>query len=97
MKVIDKRTKNTSEHYDFGDVLKCWDDDPDDYTLYRISNYHKYTMASDSYIAAVMHNYDDNEAGVWPSSFDKAESLIESLKEYYKHVEKVNTYIVITD
>ena len=54
-------------------------------------------MASDSYIAAVMHNHDDNEAGVWPSSFDKAESLIESLKEYYKHVEKVNAYIVITD
>lgn len=29
MKVIDKRTKKTNEDYKYGDILMCWDDDPE--------------------------------------------------------------------
>ena len=40
MKVIDKRTKKTNEDYKYGDILMCWDNDPDEYDLFRISTFY---------------------------------------------------------
>lgn len=37
MKVIDKRTKKNNENYKYGDILMCWEDNPDEYDLLRIS------------------------------------------------------------
>lgn len=97
MKVIDKRTKKNNENYKYGDILMCWRNNQDDYDLYRISNYREKIMANDKYIAVLIHDSNSNEATNWPGSFDIPELLIQNLRKYYNHVEKVNAYIVITD
>ena len=97
MKVIDKRTKNTSEHYAYGDILKCWNYDPDEYKLYRISNHTESPFDENCYIAALMYDSNGDEGIQWPGHYDSAELLVEDLRKLYHHVEKVNAYIVITD
>lgn len=45
MKVIDKRTKKNNENYKYGDILMCWEDNPDEYDLLRISVFMMFVMA----------------------------------------------------
>ena len=96
MKVIDKRTKNASEHYAYGDIVKCWNYDPDEYNLLRISAFYDVRYGQDRCIAVIIHNSSGNETKVWARFFDSPEEAAKDLKKSYNHVEKVNAYIVIT-
>lgn len=97
MKVIDKRTKNTSEHYDFGDVLKCWGNDPDEYDLLIISTFYDNYYEQDRCIVVPIHSSSCNEAKTWAGFFDSPAEAARNLKASYNYVEKVNAHIVITD
>ena len=97
MKVIDKRTKKTNEDYKYGDILMCWEDNPDEYNLLRISAFYDVRDGQDRCIAVIIHNSSGNETKVWAGFFDSPEEVAKDLKKSYNHVEKVNAYIVITD
>lgn len=97
MKVIDKRTKKTNEDYKYGDILMCWENDPDEYDLFRISVFYDVRYSQDRCVVVIIHNSSDNETATWAGLFDSPEEAVKDLKKSYNHVEKVNAYIVITD
>lgn len=97
MKVIDKRTKKTNEDYKYGDILMCWDNDPDEYDLFRISTFYDIYYKQDRCIVVTIHSSSDNEAKTWAGLFDSPKEAARDLKNSYNHVEKVNAYILITD
>lgn len=65
MQVIDKTNK--SKEWDYGTVLKCWDDDPKKYFLYKIGKSHNIDFGG-SYEVDTLYNHEENE-GLWSSLF----------------------------
>ena len=97
MKVIDKRAKKINKDYKYGDILMCWENDPDEYDLFRISTFYDNYYGQDRCIVVTIHSSSGNETKVWAGFFDSPEEVAKDLKKSYNHVEKVNAYIVITD
>lgn len=97
MKVIDKRAKKINKDYKYGDILMCWENDPDEYDLFRISNFYDNYYGQDRCIVVTIHSSSGNEAKTWAGFFDSPEEAARDLKKSYNYVEKVNAYIVITD
>lgn len=97
MKVIDKRAKKINKDYKYGDILMCWENDPDEYDLFRISTFYDDYYGQDRCIVVIIHSSSGNEAKTWAGFFDSPEEAARDLKKSYNYVEKVNAYIVITD
>ena len=97
MKVIDKRTKNIHKDYKYGDILMCWENDSDEYDLFRISKFYDKYYGRERCIVVTMNSRSGNEATFWAGLYDSPEEAARDLKKSYNYVEKVNAYIVITD
>lgn len=94
MKVIDKTNK--SKEWDYGTVLKCWDDDPKKYFLYKIGKPHS-TDPGDSYELDTLYNPGANER-LWSSFFyDNVMDIKEELEDGFDHVVPVKATITIED
>lgn len=91
MKVIDKRTKKNKDKFEVGDVV-CYYDSPNDkwYSLITEVNDRIYLIDFNSdYVGMDEFSGEDG--------YGRIDTLIYGLRNQWKHVEKVNAHIVITD
>lgn len=90
MKTIDKT--NESEEWDYGTVLKCWNDSPDLYDLYRVATaqgeFEKCELD-------ILHDEENNERAGWGSYYDNIDELKQDLLKNYKCVLPVKATITI--
>lgn len=94
MKVIDKTNK--SKEWDYGTVLKCWDDDPKEYFLYKIGKPHS-RDAGANYELDTLYNHEANE-GLWsPFFYDNVIDIKKELEDSFEHVVPVKATITIED
>lgn len=94
MKAIDKT--GMPARWTYGTVLKCWDDDPQKYYLYRISDSHSLDD-DDKYEVDTLHDPEDNDM-IWSTFFyDDVRDIKEELENAYTHVVPVKASIVIED
>lgn len=91
MKTIDK---TWSHGFDFGKVLKCWNDNSNTYDLYRIAASHD---PSRNYELDILHSYNDDEQAIWVSNYIFLDDLRKDLCKSYKHVVPVKATITIED
>lgn len=88
MKVIDKRTKKINKDYKYGDILMCWDDDPDEYDVVRISSFYDAFYDKNRYIAVFIHDCYGVESRSWAGVFGSANDLVNNLTGHYCNVKK---------
>lgn len=93
MKIIDK-TSSVKNEWDYGTILKCWDNDPKKFSLLKIS---RDSADEDSYRLDILHDKSENEDIVWGSSYPDVSSLKDDLSEYFYHVMRVKATITIED
>lgn len=94
MKVIDKTNK--FQNWDYGTVLKCWDDDPKKYYLYRISSPHSFAD-DNNFELDTLHDPEGNDM-LWTQNFyGNIIDIKEELQNGYKHVVPVKATIIIED
>ena len=91
MKIIDK-TSSVKNKWDYGTILKCWDNDPKKFTLLKIS---RDRADENSYMLDILRNQDGNENMFWGSSYPDVSCLKEDLSDYFHHVMRVKATITI--
>lgn len=92
MKTIDKT--NTTQGWDFGTILKCWDDSPNLYELYRVATAQG---GIGKYELDILHDGENNERASWGSYYDNIDELKHALLKNYKRVLPVKATITIED
>lgn len=96
MQVIDKTNK--SKEWDYGTVLKCWDDydGPKKYFLYKIGRPHSTDLGA-NYELDTLYNPRANEI-LWSSYFyANVMDIKEELEDGFDHVVPVKATITIED
>lgn len=89
MEVIDKtRLRN----WDYGTILKCWVDNPEEYDLYQIARAHS---VNDNYELDVLHYHDKSSESFWYTSFPTLDDLLEDIKVCYQYVVPVKAAVII--
>lgn len=93
MKAIDK-TSGSSKEWDYGTILKCWNDSPNKFDLYRIAKSH---LGSEKYELDILHDCDDAEDSVWHKTYKTIDELKRKIGRNYTHVVHVKATITIED
>lgn len=75
MKIIDK-TSSVKNEWDYGTVLKCWDNDPKKFSLLKIS---RDRAGEGSYRLDILRDQSENEDMVWVSSYPDVSCLKKAL------------------
>lgn len=91
MKIIDK-TSSVKNEWDYGTILKCWDNDPKKFSLLKIS---RDRAGEDSYRLDILRDQSENEDMVWGSSYPDVSCLKEDLDNFFEHVMRVKATITI--
>lgn len=94
MRTIDKTSSSKNNKWDYGTILKCWNDDPNTYGLYRIASSHD---LSKEYELDILHSLNDNEGEVWFDYYQSIEDLEKDVLRTCKHVLPVKATIIIED
>lgn len=93
MKIIDKTNGNSKEEWGYGTVLKCWDSNPEKFSLFKISRAE--SSNRDSYRLDILHDQSANEDMVWSAKYSDISSLKDDLITYFDHVIRVKVTITI--
>jgi len=91
MKIIDK-TSSVKNKWDYGTILKCWDNDPKKFSLLKIS---RDRAGEDSYRLDILWDQSQNEGMVWSSTYSDTSCLKDDLKKFFEHVVRVKATITI--
>lgn len=94
MKTIDKTSSLKSNEWGYGTILKCWNDNPFQYDLYRIARSH---AKNDDYELDILHDRDNQEDAIWRRSAADVGLLEARLKDCYDHIVPVKATIIIED
>lgn len=92
MKIIDKTNK--SQKWDYGTVLKCWDSNPKQFSLFKIS---RAEAGEDRYRLDILWDQSQNEDMVWSSTYSDTSCLKDNLERFFEHVIRVKATIIIED
>lgn len=92
MKIIDK-TSSVKNEWDYGTVLKCWDNDPKKFSLLKISRAED--SDRDNYRLDILRDQSTNEDMIWGKKYSDIFSLKDDLSECFYHVMRVKATITI--
>lgn len=93
MKSIDKTSSAKKKKWSYGTVLKCWDNDPDEYRLFRIaSDHHDSGCELD-----MLYDSGNDEKMQWYGTSKNISELMNSVCSVYRHAEPVKATITIED
>lgn len=90
MKVTDKRTENKEVEWNVGDVVCYWDDDKD-------KNYSMISEHGGNYFFTDFSDSSDSAPGNSKYKSGSIKILMDSITNWFDHVEKVNAELVIKD
>ena len=93
MKIIDN-TSSVKNEWDYGTILKCWDNDPKKFSLLKIS---RARASEGSYRLDILRDQSEKEDMVWTSSYSDVSCLKEGLDNFFKHVVRVKATVIIED
>lgn len=95
MKTIDKTSTTKPNEWDYGTILKCWKDDPEQYDLYRIARSHD--RHDHEYELDILHDCSGLEDNVFGGIAMSKGFLKKMVFSCYDHVKPVNATITIED
>lgn len=92
MKTIDKT--NSTLEWTYGTVLKCWNNDPKEFNLYRVANG---CCVGGKFKLDILNDSRGVEDGFWQPVSDNIEDIKHDLRACFMHIVPVKATIIIED